>query len=303
MQSIGERDPLSAGSGQGFWLTRSLRRMGRSFMRHDYPFRSHDRLAETLLAAPFIAGMTLYGAFLSGDLSSATHHITASLSRPFFPLQEVQITGQIQTYEQDVLDYLGVTEQTSLFGFSAEKARERVKALPWVRDASVQKLFPNALSVMVREHKPFALWQYQGRSFVINASGETIASPVPDDLRALPHFFGKGANSKAQEFRTALLMTPALMPHIGVAEYVEERRWTLHLYNGIKVLLPEEDMGRALQKLARLDTRYDLLSRDLERIDMRQPDRLVMRLPYDVSTFREKQKQQRDLLHIRAGGV
>ena len=60
---------------------------------------------------------------------------------------------------------------------------------------------------------------------------------------------------------------------------VGERRWNLRLHSGVDVLLPEGQEAPALNRLAELHQRHALLDRPLVAIDMRLPDRLVLRQP------------------------
>ena len=58
---------------------------------------------------------------------------------------------------------------------------------------------------------------------------------------------------------------------------VAERRWNLHLKDGIEVLLPEIAPEQALQMLVDLDRDKKLLSRDIVAVDLRLPDRVTVR--------------------------
>jgi cell division protein FtsQ len=58
---------------------------------------------------------------------------------------------------------------------------------------------------------------------------------------------------------------------------VGERRWNLRLKNGADVMLPEGAETQALNKLMELQTTDALLDRPLAVVDMRLPDRLVVR--------------------------
>ena len=64
---------------------------------------------------------------------------------------------------------------------------------------------------------------------------------------------------------------------VDAAVLVAERRWNLHLKNGLEVLLPENEPERALQNLANLDRDKKLLSRDIIVVDLRLTDRVSVR--------------------------
>jgi len=58
---------------------------------------------------------------------------------------------------------------------------------------------------------------------------------------------------------------------------VGERRWNLRLHNGTDVLLPEGAEGAAIKRLSELQQEAKLLDRPVAAIDLRLPDRLVVR--------------------------
>jgi cell division protein FtsQ len=58
---------------------------------------------------------------------------------------------------------------------------------------------------------------------------------------------------------------------------VAERRWNLHLKDGVEVLLPEREPQHALRMLVDLDRKKKLLSRDIVAVDLRLPDRVTVR--------------------------
>jgi cell division protein FtsQ len=55
------------------------------------------------------------------------------------------------------------------------------------------------------------------------------------------------------------------------------RRWNLRLDSGIDIALPEEDASGAWHRLAELERSEGILERDIQMVDLRLPDRLVVR--------------------------
>ena len=58
---------------------------------------------------------------------------------------------------------------------------------------------------------------------------------------------------------------------------VGEMRWNLRLHNGTDVLLPEGAEAAAIKRLSELQQEAKLLDRPVAAIDLRLPDRLVVR--------------------------
>ena len=58
---------------------------------------------------------------------------------------------------------------------------------------------------------------------------------------------------------------------------VSDRRWDLFLDNGVQVMLPEVNAQKAVTELQETDKESGLLDRDITVVDLRLPDRLVVR--------------------------
>jgi cell division protein FtsQ len=134
--------------------------------------------------------------------------------------------------------------------------------------------------VRIVERRPFAVWQNKGKFSLIDHAGKLVTdSDVATFFSQLPLVVGDGANTAAGTLIDALSAHPGLMERVVAAVRVGDRRWNLHLKSGTDVMLPEGADVQALAKLAELQASDALLDRPLERVDMRLPDRLVLR-PY-----------------------
>lgn len=226
-------------------------------------------------AAGFLFAAAAYGLIISGQLGRVADGVLAAAG---FGIENVRIVGGIETPELAILEKLEIGG-SSLVGFDAEAARARVAELPWVAGVTVRKYYPDTLKVEVVERKPLALWQSDGKVLMIDPTGYPIG-PL-DDARfvSLPFLVGEGANVRAADFLAALGSEPLVASLMRAAVLVSDRRWDLHLENGVTVKLPERRPAQALSQLVRLDQRHGLLSRDVTVIDMRLADRLTVRLP------------------------
>ena len=101
---------------------------------------------------------------------------------------------------------------------------------------------------------------------------------------------GAGAQEAAAELVNQLAAHSSLRLLVRAAARVADRRWTLYLANGIKVLLPARDVPGALQRLAGLEREQSILTRDLASIDLRLGDRIALRLSKGAAEeWRKKQ--------------
>ncbi|MCK1492688.1 cell division protein FtsQ/DivIB [Bradyrhizobium sp. 180] len=206
-----------------------------------------------------------------------------------FRITSVVINGRKQLTQDEILAIGGVSGRSSLLFLDAEAVRDKLKANPWIADATVLKLYPGQLMIELTERKPFALWQEAGRLSVIADDGAVLEPYVSRRFLSLPLVVGKGAEAQARDFLALLARYPQVNSVTKAAIYVGERRWNLRLKDGLDIRLPEQDVGNALAMLSKLDKEDRLFSRDIVAVDMRLPDRLVVQLSDDAAKAREEQ--------------
>ncbi|WP_061020665.1 cell division protein FtsQ/DivIB [Bradyrhizobium sp. CCH5-F6] len=206
-----------------------------------------------------------------------------------FRITSVVINGRKQLTQDEILAIGGVSGRSSLLFLDAEAVRDKLKANPWIADATVLKLYPGQLMIELTERKAFALWQEAGRLSVIADDGAVLEPYVSRRFLSLPLVVGKGADTQARDFLALLARYPQVNSVTKAAIFVGERRWNLRLKDGLDIRLPEQDVGNALAMLSKLEKEDRLFSRDIVAVDMRLPDRLVVQLSEDAAKAREEQ--------------
>jgi cell division protein FtsQ len=204
-----------------------------------------------------------------------------------FGIATVAINGRKQLSQDEVLAIGGVNGRSSLLFLDASAVRERLKANPWIAEATVLKLYPGELRIDLVERSAFALWQQDGKLSVIADDGAVLEPYVPRRFVSLPLVVGKGAQTRARDFLALLARYPQVQSATRAAIFVGERRWNLRLKDGLDIRLPENGVEDALAALSRLDKEDRLFSRDIVAVDMRLPDRLTVQLSDDAAKARE----------------
>ena len=157
-----------------------------------------------------------------------------------------------------------------------DAARDRTESLPWVDRAVVRRLWPNRIVVQIVETTPYALWQNDGQLHLLAETGALIVpveamESVPSGLRT---YIGADAPATAKRIETMLTPFDEIWPRVESLVQFPSGRWDLHLKNNMVVKLPNQDVERALQRLAKLDRETFILSREVGAIDFRLPDRI-----------------------------
>ncbi len=183
--------------------------------------------------------------------------------------QDITIAGLTNHDAEQLLKVIGVRPGSSLIGFDAGTAKRLLEGIDWVEEAAVQRTFPNQLDITLTERKPFAVWQRGMSHYVIDRNGVAMSGIDATRAGQLPLVSGEGANEAAAGLMDDLAVVPEIMLRVGAAARIGQRRWTLYLDNGIKVLLPATHVQVALQRLAQQDQNGQLLSKDIAEVDLR----------------------------------
>ncbi len=212
-----------------------------------------------------------------GTLATLRERVGSATAFAGLRVRDVVIEGRANTPEPLLRAALGVNKGDPMLGFSLERARERIETLSWIEHATVERRLPDTIVVNIQERRPFAIWQNDGKFVLIDRTGQIVANQDVAGFRGLPLVVGAGAPPSAATLIDALTARPALQQRVVAVVRVGERRWNLRLNNGADVMLPEGHEIAALDRLMQLQQDHDLLDRPLVAIDMRLPDRLVLR--------------------------
>jgi cell division protein FtsQ len=215
---------------------------------------------------------------LAGSVSDG---VLAATARAGLKLDRIVVHGRDRTTNAEILAALGVRAGTPILGIDLGQARDRLDAIPSVADSRIERRLPGTLTVALTERRPVAVWQRPDGAFVlIDRLGHPIPGPV-SGYGALPQVVGPGAAKATAALLDMLATEPALAGRVKAAVRVGERRWTLFLdklEGGLVVKLPENGAETAWHRLARLEDHHGLTRRGIGMVDMRLPDRMILRL-------------------------
>jgi cell division protein FtsQ len=246
-------------------------------------------VALTVLMLLGSAGLGIVkGGHLDNLLAALSDTRNAMANSAGFRITTVAINGRKQLSQDEVLAVGGVNGRSSLLFLDATTVRDKLKANPWIADATILKLYPGRLQIDIVERSAFALWQQDGRLSVIADDGAVLEPYMSRRFVSLPLVVGKGADTRARDFLALLDRYPQVRSLTKAAIFVGERRWNLRLKDGLDIRLPENDVGNALATLSKLDKEERLFSRDITVVDMRLPDRLTVQLSEDAGKARDE---------------
>lgn len=190
------------------------------------------------------------------------------LAEEYLPFRHVEVTGAAHPETAKAIPGIVHRLQGSFFSLDLQGARTVFAALPWVRAASVRRVWPDTLVVELEEHVPAAAWNDLA---VMNVHGEVFpARPWPELPRiSAPEGTEKEVSRRYGEFARIL------EPHgwrIRALHLDGRHAWGLALQDG-----PYLELGRDRQgeRLRRFLTFYPLAAGatpGIRRVDMRYPN-------------------------------
>ena len=211
-----------------------------------------------------------------------------------FEVQRITVRGLSKASEEELLSAVGPVIGDSLLHFDPHAARGRVEELGWVRAAAVSRLLPDTVHVSIRERVPAAVWQLSGNLYLIDGAGAVIKQVDAFEYSNLPLIVGAGAPESAAEMLQALKRQPALWRMAAALVRVSDRRWNVRLKNGVDIKFPETDFYSAVDDVAALHNAYGTLDENLEYIDLRDPERVIIRRKGEITDQAAPQPPRRD---------
>ena len=195
-------------------------------------------------AAGFLVGITA----LACTLVAAHWLLRSSL----FPLRVVEVRSTLKLASAAELEaVLARSAAGNFFAARIDEVRAAAEQVPWVRRASVRRVWPDRLEVTIEEHVALARWGAEG---LVNVQGERFAAASDAEL---PLFIGPpGTEGEiARRYsRFAELLAPLGSPLERVV-LSGRHGWQLRLANGMQITLGR-DVDAADDRLARFVEAY-----------------------------------------------
>ena len=242
---------------------------------HSFPTSYWRRVKVSILAVAGFGLITSAGmAYAERDrVMNKLHQLGAEAG---LELRHIQVRGRSHVPKNVLLDVIDLQLNTPIFSISLQDLHNRVSQIGWVKDVIIERRLPGTIHIILDERVPVALLQNDTDHQLIDATGAVIEGADPRDFTHLKVVAGNNAAANAAPILAALRTEPELFTEVWAISFQSERRWDVYLKNGIEIRLPESDPISAWSRLAVIDRKKDITSRDLAVIDMRIPKQLIV---------------------------
>ena len=114
--------------------------------------------------------------------------VVSFLNQLGFTLKDVTVLGRYRTSREAILSVVRAQPQESIFKYNLAQIKEKLEALPWVREATVHRNICGRLSLYLTEREPVAIYynKDEKKHFLVDQEGVLIDVPIAAELKKLP---------------------------------------------------------------------------------------------------------------------
>jgi len=199
---------------------------------------------------------------------------------PIFPLREVRVDGELSHVNREQVKLIVAKHlKGNFFTLDLVKARNAFEKLPWARNVSLRRRWPDTLEVMIEEHQALARW---GTIALVNTHGELFHAASGSDL---PVFYGPGDGvievaSQYGEFSKILKKANLEIANLALTP---RRAWEVTTTDGMVVELGRIEMQPRLEKFVNVYSRTIAgLNMKVTYADLRYPNGFAVRKPVQM---------------------
>ncbi|MBF0110034.1 MAG: FtsQ-type POTRA domain-containing protein [Magnetococcales bacterium] len=197
-----------------------------------------------------------------------------------FVLTKIQMDGLIRSKMPEALEQIRIDKDSNLLWVDPRTIKDRLEMMPWIRSAWVRRIFPDTLTVQIKEKIPVCMGVIGERLFILDEYGQPIKPFVAGDPILLPVVRPATNKDSAREIVWMINLLdrfPGLKETISEAVGFSGRRWALHTTRGIKLLI-SENAEQELGLLMKMQKKYNILDRKIKQVELRIPGKVAVRL-------------------------
>jgi len=209
-------------------------------------------------------------------LSDIRHQIE---TRPEFMVDLLAVEGASIAVAEEIRETFPYALPASSFDMELDDVRKLIEEMPPVERAAVRLRQGGVMEVIVTERTPVALIRSREGLEVVDLEGVVIdVVQNRSDRPKLPILTGEGAERHVAEALAIRQSAGPLHDRMRGLVRMGERRWDVVLDRDQRILLPEKNPVRALERVIVLNDAQDMLERDIAAVDMRLASRPTLRM-------------------------
>ena len=208
-----------------------------------------------------------------------------------FLIENIHINGNNILTKEDILSSFQDLKNKNIFNIDLLQIHKILLLNKWIKDLEIKRILPNTIKIKITEQKAVAIWQTKSGNKLITQKGNVIlVKKVNDFKNQLPIMNGAEANQNTLKILKILKQNPQLYERIWSISYIGKRRWDIHFKEGLKILLPKDDIEKAWLRIQHLQKNYNILELGLTEIDIRNKNQILGKVDIDKKIYLERKK-------------
>ncbi len=207
---------------------------------------------------------------------------------PIFPLKEVRVNGELSHVNREQISLIVKRHlKGNFFTLDLVQTRDAFRKLPWVRNVSVRRRWPDKIEVVVEEHQEMARW---GNIALVNSYGELFHAASDSEL---PVFYGPGDGVKevAEHFGSYSKLIETTGMRISQLALTPRRAWQITTNKKMVIELGREQMDIRLTKFVSVyQSTLKQLGVNVRYADLRYPNGFAVRRPQQEMPVKTQEK-------------
>jgi cell division protein FtsQ len=199
-----------------------------------------------------------------------------------FPIKRTIFTGNKHLTIDELKALAGIHVKESLIALSGKSVSQRLLKSPWIRSASVSKVFPDTLSIVISEVVPFALLDVNGHIFLTDDKGNFLEELKDNTIPFLPIITGDPFKEK-EGFSEALTLAKTMID-MGFSSERDQIEIVLSkpqeltsVIDGTVVKIGVGEYREKLERLLELQEEIQRRKIPVDYIDLRFANRVIVK--------------------------
>ena len=208
-----------------------------------------------------------------------------------FAVTSIEVTGQSRLNRDDIVAAAGISPGANLFTLDPREIVARLETLPQIRRAEVIRTFPDRVTLVVEERRPFTVvhaerlhWiDEEGVSLGVESRAVALSTPVLSGLRA--EDLGVNGQREASEranvaislLHLLLRSKSSLIGQISEIDVSRPEGPVLYTVDGVEVRLGKDDWEARIGRLQGVLAQLGAARETATSIDLRFRNQVVLR--------------------------
>ena len=206
-----------------------------------------------------------------------------------FTIKNIEILGLNRLDKDSIIKIVRTHNNVNIFKVNIKDIYRKIKKNTWIKNVSLQIIYPNTIKILLTEKEPIAIWQNRYGNNLITKTGDVILEKNLEDFKVyLPIIIGDNANKNIHSILNIFNSNKDFFKNIWSLTFVNERRWDVHFNQGLTIRLPSKNVREAWEKVVHLDQNYNILSLGLTEIDLRNPNQILGKINVDKKLINKK---------------